>query len=161
MAHLVDLRLCHTAEDFAAAHGLFLEYARELDMDLCFQGFEKELKELHVQYNHPGGALFLLTINNELAGCAGIRRISDQYCELKRMYIRAFGRGKGYGGWMLQQAVKKAALMGYRMMRLDTLPSMQQAIALYRSRHFVEIPAYRENPVQGAIYFERELSDQL
>ena len=57
------------------------------------------------------------------------------------------------------QALAEARSIGYRSVRLDTIPSlMQPAIALYRELGFREIPPYRENPIPGALYFELQLS---
>jgi putative acetyltransferase len=49
--------------------------------------------------------------------------------------------------------------LGYDLMRLDTIPSMKQANMLYRVLGFKEIPPYRFNPIEGAIFFELNLRE--
>jgi len=66
--------------EYAAAKELFIEYAKTLDFDLCFQNFEDELNELNIMYNEPDGGLILIkeSLTGEYIGCAGIRKIEDR-----------------------------------------------------------------------------------
>lgn len=140
--------------DIETARGLFLEYAESVGIDLCFQGFEKELAALPGQYSEPEGALILAKHGKEACGCGCLRKIDDVTCEMKRLYVRDPFRGLGIGRELVKRLLSAARGKGYRRMRLDTLPSMAQAIALYRSFGFYEIPPYVYNPIQGAIYME-------
>ena len=54
-------------------------------------------------------------------------------------------------------ALETATQLGYNTIRLDTLPTMIPAINLYRSVGFYDIPSYRFNPVDGAVYMEKKL----
>lgn len=147
-----------TPADLDGVRALLREYEAWTGVDLCFQGFEAELAGLPGDYDpRRGGALLVLDGDDGLAGCVGVRRIDGTACELKRLYLRPSARGGGRGRALLEGAVDRARALGYRSMRLDTLPVMDAAQALYRARGFVEIEPYRENPVPGARYFELEL----
>jgi carbonic anhydrase len=144
-----------TTSDIAEARQLFLEYAASLNFSLAFQGFDDELKGLPGGYAALQGRLLLARHSGQPAGCVALRRIDDHICEMKRLYVRPTVRGKGLGRILVDRVISEAREIGYQRMRPDTVQSsMQDAIALYRRRGFQEIPAYRENPVAGALYLE-------
>lgn len=140
-------------DDVAAVRGLLHEYERLLGVDLGFQGFEEELASLPGDYDPSRGGALLVT--DELDGCVALRRLDAETCELKRLFVHPAGRGSGRGRALLEAALARADELGYRRVRLDTLPSMEAAQALYRTVGFVEIPPYRPNPVPGATFWER------
>jgi putative acetyltransferase len=149
--------VARTNEDYAVAKVLFLEYARDIDLDLSFQDFDQEMAGLTVQYGPSQGGILLLAIEARPAGCVAVRRFENDIAELKRMYVRPAYRGQGFGRRLGEEAIALARRLGYRAIRLDTLPKMGAAIALYQSFGFVEIEPYRFNPVPGAKYFELQL----
>ena len=137
---------------------LFIEYAASLNFDLCFQNFDKELAELPGEYNPPDGLLLLAFYDKKVAGCVALRPLSKNICEMKRMYVRPEFRGKGIGRHLSQTIIEKAREIDYKSMRLDTIPSMKEAIVLYKSLGFKKIKPYRHNPIKGAMYFELKLT---
>lgn len=144
-----------STEEVSIARALFEEYAAGLGISLCFQNFDKELAELPGGYALPGGRLLLAIEEDEVMGCVALRKIGDGVGEMKRLYVRPAFRGRGLGRTLTEKLIAEALLIGYTSLRLDTLPGkMDQAIALYRSLGFREIPPYYRNPVAGATFME-------
>jgi len=143
------------AEEIAVVTALFREYGASLSVDLGFQKFEEELASMPGDYAPPRGRLLLAYEGSAAIGCVALRPIDHAICEMKRLYVRA--RGRGIGRQLAERVIAEARTIGYRFMRLDTLPSMTAAAALYAALGFREIPAYRFNPVEGTKYFELEL----
>jgi carbonic anhydrase len=141
-------------DDIAQARALFLEYAASLGFDLCFQDFKSELVELPGEYAPPDGRLLLAFDDSQPAGCVALRKIGDGVCEMKRLYVRPAFRGKGIGRALAVAILDAARQIGYRTMCLDTIASMTEAIALYRSLGFKETAPYCHNPIPGAKFME-------
>lgn len=149
-----SLRLAQGPEDDARARELMEEYARSLDFSLSFQNFHQELEDLPVKYHPPLGAILLAEQDGKPAGCVALRTLEPGLGEMKRLYVRPAFKGLGLGRALAEGILAQAAALGLGKVRLDTVPSMTPAIALYRSLGFREIEAYRPNPVPGALYFE-------
>lgn len=150
-------KMAATTKEFADAKVLFMAYARSLDIDLEFQGFNDELNAIDSQYGKPTGALLIAYKENLAVGCAGIRRLDEETAELKRMFVQQEFRQLKIGRKLLELAVDIAQDLKYKRIRLDTLPAMASAQTLYRSFGFYEISPYRFNPVQEALYMEKRL----
>jgi putative acetyltransferase len=143
-----------TPADLDEIRAMLREYEAWLQVDLCFQGFEKELAELPGEYAPPRGRLLIA----EGAGCIALRPIDDEICEMKRLFVRAEHRGTGLGRTLVEAIIEEARAIGYKRMRLDTMPKMGGAQRLYESLGFRDIAAYRYNPEQGARFMELEIS---
>jgi len=136
---------------------LFEEYGASLGVDLSFQNFETELATLPGDYARPRGRLWIAMVEREAAGCVGLRPFDQSSCEMKRLYIRPIHRRQGIGKHLALTAIETAKKIGYRRLYLDTLASMTEAIALYRTLGFKEIEPYRFNPLADAVFFQLEL----
>jgi len=142
-------------KDITQARELFEEYAAWLEIDLCFQNFDRELAGLPGDYALPTGRLLLAFVDEQLAGCVALRKIDEGVCEMKRLFVRPAFRGKGLGRKLTETIIEEARRIGYQQVRLDTLPpKMQTAVGVYRSLGFKEIDPYYRNPVEGATFME-------
>ena len=133
---------------------MFREYADAIGEDFWRRGFEEELAAL------PGYYDALLTARDgtgELAGCVAVKRLPDGTAELKRLYVRSPWRGTGLGRTLATAAVERARELGYSMLRLDTLPEMEAARALYASLGFVPAERFSDNSIPGVLFFELQL----
>ena len=156
---MYEFIIAQSKEDYREARVLLREYEAASEVDLCFQGFEEEVETLERMYGPPGGRFLLVRAGDAIAGGVALRDLGGGICEMKRLYLRPGFRGRGLGKRCAERIVDEARAMGYAVMRLDTLPSMQEAIALYRSMGFVEIYPYIDNPVEGALFMELALGE--
>jgi putative acetyltransferase len=136
---------------------LFREYQAAIGVDLCFQSFEAELAGLPGRYAPPQGTILLA---DDGAGVAALRALDPHAAEMKRLFVRPSSQGTGLGRALAEGIIDAARGRGYSRLRLDTLPMMDTAIAMYRALGFVEIASYTANPVEGALYFELALGDE-
>ena len=146
-----------TSGDINEARALFKEYASSIGVDLCFQDFDRELKELPREYAEPRGCILLATLGSTLLGCVALRPLDVHVCEMKRMYVRPPFRGQGIGRVLARNVIDEARKRSYKTMRLDSLSIMKEALTLYRSLGFKEIDPYRFNPIEGAVFMELQL----
>lgn len=150
MTHVIELSDAKSDEDYNAARALFLEYAAWLGVDLSFQGFPQELERLPRMYGPPGSCLILGRDGGAAVACVGVRRISADNCEMKRLFVTERARGFGIGRRLALEAVRAARRLGYARMVLDTLDDMMVARHIYASLGFKETEAYYRNPLPGA-----------
>lgn len=153
----LEIRPASGPIDIEAAKRLFEEYSRWIGIDLSFQNFADEVKNLPGDYAPPAGVLLLARSGDAVAGCVAVRRIDGPTCEMKRLFVRDGFRGLGGGEALSKAATTWAREAGCARMLLDTLPSMGSAHRLYERLGFKEIEPYRFNPVPGARYMAIDL----
>jgi GNAT superfamily N-acetyltransferase len=156
---MIVLERAASAADIESVRVLFREYAESLGVNLEYQGFEEEVRDLPGDYAPPSGTLLLARNEGEVVGCVGVRAFDPATAEMKRLYVRPAGRGTGLGRTLAEAAIRFATVKGYERMRLDTLPMMGRAQELYRSLGFVPIDAYRFSPVPGTVFLELVLHE--
>jgi len=147
-----------TPELSAVARDLFREYALAIGTDLEYQGFASELAALPAPYVSPHGALFIAYVDGEVAGCAALRPLGNGAGEMKRLYVRPRYRKLGLGNQLIEAIIGVARRASLQILRLDTLPSMTRAQALYRKLGFVETPPYHDKYLAGTRFFALELN---
>ena len=158
VANVIQFKYLTRQDKLQEVKQLFLEYSKSLNVDLAFQNFETEMKLLPGKYGPPHGALILALINDNPAGCAALRKISEDTCEMKRLYVRVDYRGLGIGKCLITMILEEASKLNYNYIRLDTLPTMKKAQELYISLGFYDIEPYVYNPIKGTRYMELKLS---
>ncbi len=157
MSVSVELVPVRNPELVELARQLFLEYADAIGVDLEYQGFSAELAALPSPYEPPRGALLVAEVGGHAAGCVALRHLDDHSAEMKRLYVRPDFRSLGIA-WRLVTAVILAARQaGYNELKLDTLPSMASAQALYRKLGFTEIPPYNSTHLPDTRFYSLRL----
>ena len=154
----IRIRPAETETDLIATKEIFREYESWLGLDLCFQGFEDELKNLPGKYAAPDGRLYLADVDGAIAGCIALRPLGRTICEMKRLFVKERFRGRNIGKLLIERVIEDARTIGYKAMRLDTFPpKMAKAVQLYESYGFRKIPPYYDNPNDGVLFMELKL----
>lgn len=148
-----------TPADLPAITQLFRAYAASLAIDLGYQGFDGEVASLPGKYAPPAGAILIASDADGAAlGCVAMRPLDEPgICEMKRLYVAPEGRGRGLGKALGLAIIDAARASGHREMRLDTLPTMHNAQALYRALGFTEIAPYYATPIAGTVFMRLKL----
>ena len=144
---------------------LFTEYTDMLiENDSSFQkyldiqNYSEEMEHLESKYGLPEGRLYLVYCDEELAGCIGLRKIDNQNCEMKRLYVRPKFRGRKIGNLLVEKIIDDAKKIGYSHMLLDTLPFLKvQYICIKNMVSFYEIDSYNDSPMDTSIYMKLDL----
>ena len=136
---------------------LFNEYTTMLGVNLAFQGYDEEIKNLPGKYALPYGRLYIAYYDNKAAGCIALRKFENDGCEMKRLFVRPEYRHLKIGKKLVDKIIENARELKYKYMVLDTLSNLHEAVSLYRKSGFQEVEAYYENPLDNVLYFKLEL----
>ena len=143
---------------------LFTEYTNVLmETDNTFkdylklQNYEQEVEHLEEKYGKPYGRLYVSFFDGKLAGCIALKKIDEEKCEMKRLYVRSEFRGKHIGNILTEKIIDEARKIGYKSILLDTLPFLTSAIKLYKKMGFYQIEQYNDSPMKDAIYLKLDL----
>jgi GNAT superfamily N-acetyltransferase len=156
---MIEISTATTPEDFQQARQLIREYEAWLGLDLEFQGFQQEMEALERMYGPPGGSMLLAQADGEPVGCVGLRDLGGGVCEMKRMFVRPAHHGGGVGSRLMAAFMETAGRLGYRSVRLDTIPRLEGAFRLYRKAGFREIEPYRYNPDPEAVFMALDVAE--
>jgi GNAT superfamily N-acetyltransferase len=167
-----------TAADVPAVRDMLREYVDWIALDLAFQEIDAELAGLPGEYAPPSGALFVATDGQQLVAMIGLRPLHEPPCpaglpsvaqsakgeahsakaaEMKRLFVRPAARGQGLAKQLIAQVLDEARRLGYAELRLDTLPMMGDAQALYAAMGFTDIKAYYDTPIAGTRFMAKRL----
>jgi GNAT superfamily N-acetyltransferase len=146
-----DIKPARSTPELTATAALFRAYARSLDIDLSHQGFDAELAALPGVYGPPGGEILLAKRADHVLGCIALKPLAPGVAEIKRLFVRTQMRGIGVGKALVMAAIDAARALGHDEIKLDTLPQMKDAIALYRLCGFAPIPPYGSHPYPGLL----------
>ena len=155
-----DIRLAPARfpQDLESVRAIFAEYGESLGIDLSFQNFAEELRDLPGSYAEPGGVILLARRGEAIVGCGALRPLSDRECEMKRLYVRPAARGSGLGRRLAIGLIEQGRERGYATMRLDTMTSMTAAIQLYEDLGFQRCEPYSPAGRADLLFFERDLT---
>jgi len=160
------LRRVNWSEDLDTVRRLFRDYrqwlADHLEMTAAADSIlpvglariDQEITDLPGVYGPPGGEVILAFKQDALVACGALRGQGPKVGEIRRVYVRADHRGKGFGPRLTRVLLDRARELGYERVRVDTLPTMAAAIQFYQEMGFQPIPAYWPHPVAGALFFE-------
>lgn len=158
---LVIQKIVEESAALETVRQLFLEYAAELQENLCFQSFDAEVKDPLKKYGPPKGVLFIAYWEGEAVGCIALQPLAEEgVCEMKRLYVKPAFRKFGIGRALVEVLIDASEQLGYPKMRLDTLDRLVAAITLYKQYGFEIINAYYENPLPGVVYMERKVRSE-
>jgi GNAT superfamily N-acetyltransferase len=149
-----------TEADWAEVRRLISAYLDSLGFDIGFQGLDPELADPAASYGPPTGAALLARLETgATVGFTGVRAFDAVAgdAELKRMYVEPVAQGLGLGRALGEAAVDEARRLGYRRLLLDSRASLAAACALYRDLGFSDIPPYRPNPFDDAVFLALDL----
>jgi GNAT superfamily N-acetyltransferase len=147
-----DIKPARSKPELIATAALFRAYSQSLAIDLSHQGFAQEVAALPGVYSPPGGELILAKRGDHVLGCIALRPLEPpRVAEIKRLYVRPQMRGIGVGLALVAAAGDAARALGYVQIKLDTLPGMEEAVALYEKAGFGAIAPYGSHPYPGLV----------
>ena len=150
------IRLVQT-DDIPEVRAMLREYVAWIGLDLAFQEIDDEIADLPGDYDEPTGALLVAEENHHLVGMIALRPLSGSICEMKRLWVRPEGRGRGVAKELVAQILDQARHLNYDEIRLDTLPMMTNAQSLYESLGFHDVAAYYKTPIKGTRFMAKRL----
>jgi ribosomal protein S18 acetylase RimI-like enzyme len=146
-----------TKEEIIKAKELIIEYIKWLNEDLTYQNIDDELINFPQKYKEPDGTFIIAKDNDNVVGCVGLRKLDENICEMKRLFVNDKHKGKGIGKKLVEIIIEEAKYKNYRKMRLDTLKTMESALKIYYKNNFYEIEPYYNNPNTDVVYIEKIL----
>ncbi len=143
--------------DIPIVRAMLAEYVEWIGLDLAFQEIDDELDQLPGEYVPPRGVLLVAEDGGRIAGMIALRPLDGSICEMKRLFVRPEGRGRGLAKRLIAELLREARAAGYSEIRLDTLPMMGDAQSLYVALGFRDIPPYYDTPIAGTRFMALRL----
>ena len=146
-----------TGADIPHVREMLREYVEWIGLDLAFQEIDAELSGLPGEYAPPRGALFVAVEGERHLGMIALRPLDGSIAEMKRLYVRPEARGRGLARRLIARLCDEGKRLNYTELRLDTLPKMGEAQALYETYGFVDIEPYYETPIAGTRFMAKKI----
>ena len=146
-----------TGADIPHVQQMLREYVKWIGLDLAFQEIDAELDGLPGDYAPPLGALFVAVEGDRYLAMIALRPIEGTVGEMKRLYVRPVARGRGLARRLIARLCEEARRLNYTELRLDTLPMMGEAQALYEASGFVDIEPYYDTPIAGTRFMSKKI----
>ena len=144
-------------ELFTAYTDMLVEHDAAFKAYLNIQNYDDEIAHLEHKYGLPDGRLYLLKRDGKSAGCIALRKLDNERCEMKRLYVRPEYRGEKLGELLVRKIIDDARAIGYKHMMLDTLPFLESAIRMYKKLGFYETDCYNDSPMDTTIFMRLDL----
>ena len=144
-------------ELFTAYTDMLVEHDAAFKAYLNIQNYDDEIEHLEHKYGLPEGRLYLLRRDGKSAGCIALRKLDNERCEMKRLYVRPEYRGEKLGEVLVRKIIGDAREIGYKHMMLDTLPFLESAIHMYKKLGFYETDCYNDSPMDTTIFMRLDL----
>lgn len=143
----------------AAAQYCLQSYFAELDtrFDTGFDPSISNPAEVD-ELTEPAGLLLVARLQGDPIGCGALKLHGTEPAEIKRMWVAGSARGMGLGKRILRELENHALDRGARAVRLETNQSLSEAINLYTSAGYTEVPAFNDEPFAHH-WFEKRLRD--
>ena len=109
------------------------------------------------EMNPPAGAFLVGYLEGASVCCGGLKRLDQQACEIKRMFVAPQARRRGLARALLHAIEDRARELGYTIARLDTGPRQPHARALYEAEGYRSIESFNGNPLDGMFFGEKTL----
>lgn len=128
---------------------IFREYIALAPVNLDYQQNEQEFMSLESKYSLPDGMVLLIWKEGKVVGCGAFRRVDNETCEMKRVYVRPVERGHQLGEKLVTKLMQHAKESGYQRMCLDVLADFETARHLYGRLGFEPCDPVSYNPIPG------------
>lgn len=154
---MIEIKPANFPEDLERVVAIFREYVASPTVSLDFQEYEAEFASLPGKYAPPEGRVLLAWKDRAIVGCAALRKVDGNMCEMKRVYIRSTARGEGLGRRLIESLLAEAREAGYSRICLDVLPEFVAAQSIYESLGFRPAPPVSFNPVPNTKFLGLDL----
>lgn len=155
------IRPPESRREWEVVRGLLQDYRNEFDDETCFTSFDQEMENLEGYYADPRKYKLIAVERpgNQIVGCVGLRALSPDVAEMKRLYVRPSHRGKLLGKKLAEEIMDIAIKMKFKKMVLDTMHEMKDAQKLYRDLGFVACEPYEDQDPEKMVCYEKNLKE--
>ena len=155
-----SIRPPQSRDEWNVVRHLLQDYRSEFDDQTCFTSFDEEMENIEGYYADPR-KYKLIAIEqpgNTIVGCVGLRALSPDVAEMKRLYVVPSHRGSGIGKRLAEEIISVASKMKFKKMVLDTMHEMKDAQQLYQRLGFVVAEPYEDQDLTKMVCYEKILA---